>query len=110
MKYKIILYTLIAILLFTLPFKFGILHGPESGAFPFVVPLSIGIIELVSAVLLSFKKYRKYGALLALAIFSGAILAHVVILGIWYGKVLFPLAIVGLLSSIYIFKQGEHQI
>lgn len=104
MKYKIILYTLIFILVFTLPFKFGILHGPESGAFPLVVPVSIGIVELASAVLLSFKKYRKYGALLALAIFSGAILARVVILGIWYGKILFPLAIVGFVLSGYILK------
>lgn len=107
MKYKIILYALIFILVFTLPFKFGIFHGPENGAFPRIVSVSIGIVELVSALLLSIKKYRNYGALLAPAIFSGAILAHVFILGILYGKILFPLAVLGLLLAGYLFKNRK---
>ena len=104
MKNNIILYALIFILVFTLPFKFGILSGPTQGTYPPIVSVTIGIVELTATFLLAFKKYRSHGALLAICIFSGAIIAHIFLLGIWYGKILFPLAVIGLGLSIFILK------
>lgn len=103
--YKIQIVLLIFILLFTVPFKFGILGAGRSSDFPMYVPVVIGFSELITACLVVYSKTRKIGGLFGVFIFSGAILAHVFVLGIFYGKILIFLAILGLWFSVNILAE-----
>lgn len=96
---------LIILLLFTVPFKFGIFRQNKEFEFDRMIPTIIGIIEIVSALLIIHKPTKRIGLIFALCIFSGAILSHFFILGIGYGKIMFPLAILGFSTAFILFKR-----
>jgi putative oxidoreductase len=98
--------TIAAILLQTLFFKFT---GAEESVYIFSTlgaepwgRFGSGIAELIASVLLVTPALAVYGALLALAVISGAIVSHLTFLGIEVlgdGGLLFGLAVIVFLSS-----------
>ncbi len=105
MKYKILKFIIVFLLVFTLPFKFGIIRTGKEYAFPIIVPVAIGLIELLSAVLILNQKTFKKGLILALCVFGGAIFAHLFVIGIGYGTIMFPLALLGFFSSLVLINK-----
>ncbi|HMV44445.1 MAG TPA: DoxX family protein [Leptospiraceae bacterium] len=110
MKIKFIwMFRIIAsvIMLQTLFYKFT--GSPESiyifttiGVEPFG-RIAAGISELIASILLLFSSTYLYGAILTLAIMSGALISHLTILGIEVqkdGGLLFLLAIVVFITSL----------
>jgi hypothetical protein len=106
-----------AILGQTLFFKFT---GAEESVFIFATlgaepwgRIGSGLLELVAVVLLLVPKTAGAGALLALALMSGAILSHLTKLGVEVegdGGLLFGLAVVVLASSTVVAYLRRHQI
>jgi hypothetical protein len=109
---------LVAVILFqTLFFKFT---GAEESKYIFrtlgLEPagrIGSGIVELVAVVLLLTPQTAVYGAMLALAVISGAIVSHLTKLGIVVqgdGGLLFGLAVVVFVASAAILAIRRHQI
>lgn len=106
-----------AILGQTLFFKFT---GAEESVFIFATlgaepwgRIGSGLLELVAVVLLLVPRTAGAGALLALALMSGAILSHLTKLGVEVkgdGGLLFGLAVVVLASSTVVAYLRRHQI
>jgi uncharacterized membrane protein YphA (DoxX/SURF4 family) len=105
------------ILLQTLFFKFT--GAPESiyifsqlGVEPYGRWFS-GLAELAAGILLLISRTQLLGALAAVSIMLGAILSHLLILGIVVqddGGTLFTLALVVLLSSLSVIYLNRHQL
>ncbi len=121
-KLKYYLPRLIAavIMLQTLYFKFG-LGGPEalqesknlfstvtdfllgSPDMEWLVRIGTGMGELLASVLLFVPRFTKWGALLTIGVMSGAIISHLLILGIVVagdGGFLFGMAVVALICGV----------
>ncbi|MFZ4796908.1 MAG: DoxX family protein [Bacteroidia bacterium] len=106
-----------AILLQTLFFKFS--SAPESvyifstlGIEPYG-RIGSGIAELIAAILLIWPSKSLIGALLSLGVMSGAILSHVVFLGIVImndGGLLFSLAIVVFVLNLIIIGYNSNKL
>ena len=106
-----------AILLQTLFFKFT---GAEESVYIFTkVEMEpwgrwgSGVVELVAAVLLLTPRFGWAGALLALGVMGGAIMAHLTVLGIEVkddGGLLFALAVTVFLFSAFILFLHRHEI
>ncbi|MBX2845061.1 MAG: DoxX family protein [Saprospiraceae bacterium] len=104
-----------AILLQTLPFKFG--ADPQSvelftklGAEPFG-RIGTGVIELIASILLFIPRTTWAGAGLALGTMLGAIVGHLTVLGVDYpeGSGLFYMAVaVFIMSAILLFRNKAH--
>ena len=119
MKKLILLLRLVAagILLQTLFFKFT---GAEESIYIFstlgVEPYGryfAGFSELIAAILILLPATQAIGALMASGIMAGALLSHVLFLGIEVkgdGGLLFILAIVVLVSSLVVLAQSKQQI
>jgi uncharacterized membrane protein YphA (DoxX/SURF4 family) len=115
--YTTLRYLSAIILLQTLFFKFS--GAPESvfifstlGIEPWGRWAS-GFTELLAAALLIIPTTQAVGALLAIGVMTGAILSHIFVLGIVVqddGGLLFGLAIVVLLSSLFILNSNQEQI
>lgn len=98
------------ILLQTLAFKFT--SHPDSVALFSALGVeswgryATGVIELFTSILILIPKYSRIGAFLASGIMAGAILSHLVILGISVngdGGALFGMAVVTFLCAAYVF-------
>ena len=121
MQNKIIFWALrlipAVIMLQTLFFKFS--AAPESvyifstlGAEPYG-RIGAGVLELIAATLLLTPRFSVYGALLAVGTMSGAILSHLLFLGINVqgdGGKLFAMAILTLLCSAVVAWQQKNAI
>lgn len=125
MNYKLILkfaprFIAALILLQTLYFKFGI-GGPEalaesqdifsilslelfgSAAYESWIRIGTGILELITAFLIVLPNSALYGAIMGIALMSGAILSHLLFIGVSVkddGGSLFTLAIIVLLCCV----------
>lgn len=104
------------ILLQTLFFKFS---GAQESVYIFsqlgvepVGRIGSGIIELIASILILIPKTTFYGAIIALGIMMGAILSHLLILGIEInedGGVLFIYACLVTISVIYLLFQHKNE-
>jgi len=89
---------------------FSTLMGPDLEA---VGRLGSGTVELIAAVLLLISRTAVYGALLSLAVISGAIFSHLTVLGIAVdddGGLLFGLAILVFILSLVVLYLHRHEL
>ena len=105
------------ILLQTLYFKFS---GADESVFIFTTlgiepygRIGSGIAELVAAIFILIPRTTLLGAIISLGVISGAILSHLLILGIEVqndGGTLFVLAVITLLCSLFLIFQNRNAI
>lgn len=103
------------ILLQTLYYKFT---GHEDSVYIFSVlgiepqgRIGLGILELIAALLILYTRTAAFGAITAVCLMLGAILSHLIVLGIEIrgdGGKLFIMAVIAFASSLYVlFARGE---
>ena len=105
------------ILLQTLYFKFS---GADESVYIFTTlgiepygRIGSGIAELVAAIFILIPRTTLLGAIISLGVISGAILSHLLILGIEVqndGGTLFVLAVITLLCSLFLIFQNRNAI
>ncbi|MDW3195730.1 MAG: DoxX family protein [Cytophagales bacterium] len=118
------------IMLQTLYFKFG-LGGPEaleesknlfggvtsfllgSSDLEWLVRIGTGIGELLASILLFVPRFTKWGALLTIGVMSGAVVSHLLILGIAVADddgFLFGMAVVALVCGVLAYLVPNTQV
>lgn len=75
--------------------------------------IGIGIVELITAILLIFRKTSLYGAILGILIISGAIYSHIFVIGIEVlddHGLLFILAVIVFITCSIVLFLGKRQL